>query len=510
MTYRPNFLVVVADQLRADAVGAFGNPSARTPNLDRLAATGTAFTNAYAQHPVCSPSRASFLSGWYPHTAGHRTFGTPLRPDEPNFLRTLKENGYHVAWAGDRGDTFGPGATELSVHEHGFGTRPTSGRWAGGAKAATEFPRLRSDVDPDLWDRLYYHGRVVDDSDIDFDEAAVRTAEEWLADPPDGPWVLFAPLVAPHCPFRAPEPWFSLHDRDSVGDPVSGSGPEPAYLQGIRDYYGTDRATPEAWRELRATYQGMVSRLDSHVGRLLDGVDRAGAAERTVTVFFSDHGEYLGDFGVVEKWPSALHSCITRDPVIISGGGLPAHGAVDAMVELIDVFPTVLDLAGVEPGHHHFGRSLLPVLRDPAVGHREYAFSEGGFLVEEEPKFERSGFPYDRKTALQHERPMTVGKAAAVRDERWTYVWRLYEPAELYDRSADPHEAHNLAGRPDLADVEARLSGVLLRWLVETADTLPEQANTRMPDVDLPAPGARSAKCRTPGGTSGGTSGGMA
>jgi arylsulfatase A-like enzyme len=468
-----NFLVVVADQLRADALGAFGNSTARTPRLDRLASSGAAFTNAYAQHPVCAPSRASFLSGWYPHTAGHRSFGTPLRDDEPNFLRTFRENGYHVTWVGDRGDTFGPGATELSVDEHGFSTKPLSGRWGDGL-APTE-SALPDDA------RLFYRGRVLDRDDVDFDEAAVRTAEQWLAAPPDRPWVLFAPLVAPHCPFQVPEPWFSLHDRAALPDPVSGSGPEPAYLQGIRDYYGLSGVTPEMWREVAATYHGMVSRLDHHVGRLVDA-----AGPDTVVVFFSDHGEYLGDFGVIEKWPSALHSCITRDPLIISGPGVPSAGSVDAMVELVDVFPTLLDLAGLEAGYAHFGRSLLPVLRDPAAGHREYAFSEGGFLVEEEPKFERAVFPYDRKAALQHERPEMVGKAVAVRDQRWTYVWRLYEPAELYDRAADPDEAHNLAGQHP--SVEARLSQELLRWLVATGDTLPERVLPRLPAVDLPTP----------------------
>ena len=92
----PNFLIIVADQLRADAVGAFGNQHVRTPSLDRLAADGTCFTNAYAQHPVCSPSRASFLTGWYPHTAGHRSLRSLIKAGEPNLLRILRDAGYHV------------------------------------------------------------------------------------------------------------------------------------------------------------------------------------------------------------------------------------------------------------------------------------------------------------------------------------------------------------------------------------------------------------------------------
>lgn len=168
-TARPNFLILMPDQLRADALGAFGNVHADTPHLDALAARGTRFSNAYVQHPVCSPSRASILTGWYPHTAGHRTLTHLLKDHEPNLLRILKDAGYHVTWAGMRGDTFAPGVTESSVDEYGFSTWPT--RLYGG------------DYPEGVWSRLFYRGRVPDDGGIDFDEAAVRTAEQWLREP---------------------------------------------------------------------------------------------------------------------------------------------------------------------------------------------------------------------------------------------------------------------------------------------------------------------------------------
>jgi arylsulfatase A-like enzyme len=117
---QPNFIVIIPDQLRADALGCFGNPIISTPHIDALANSGTAFVESYVQHPVCSPSRASFLTGWYPHVRGHRTLTHLLQADEPNLLRVLKEAGYHVSWAGERGDTFAPGVTELSVDEYGF------------------------------------------------------------------------------------------------------------------------------------------------------------------------------------------------------------------------------------------------------------------------------------------------------------------------------------------------------------------------------------------------------
>ncbi|MFI7148754.1 sulfatase-like hydrolase/transferase [Nonomuraea sp. NPDC050022] len=491
MARSPNVVVIVADQLRADAVGAFGAERARTPHLDALAADGMTFTNAFVQHPVCSPSRASFLTGWYPHTAGHRTLDALLRPEEPNFLRTFRDQGYRVVWAGDRGDTFAPGATELSADEHGFTRPPAGSHWGG---EPYERGRRRPEItgvgaDDPLWDRLFYGGEVLDDA-VGFDEAAVRTAESWLSDAHEQPWLLFVPLLAPHCPFEVPQPWFSLHDRAAQPAPVPPpSGNAPAYLSAIRDKHGLARATPEIWQEVAAVYHGMVSRLDDHVGRVRAAVAATGAAEDTVFAFFSDHGEYLGDFGVIEKWPSAMHACVTRDPLILSGGPVPAGRTSDALVELVDVFPSLLDLAGIRATHSHYGRSLRPLFDDPDAEHRAYAFTEGGFLAEEEPRMERGAFPYDLKGELQHENPRLAGKAFAARDRDWTYVWRLYEGPELYDRRADPDETRNLSGSPRHAAVEDRMRTAILSWLAATTDVLPPNRDPRRPAVNLPAPG---------------------
>ncbi|MBD0709451.1 MULTISPECIES: sulfatase-like hydrolase/transferase [unclassified Streptomyces] len=479
MSSRPNFVIFMPDQLRADAVGAFGNPHVSTPHIDALAAGGTRFTNAFVQHPVCSPSRASILTGWYPHTAGHRTLTHLLKEHEPNLLRILKDSGYHVAWAGYRGDTFAPGVTEASAHEYGFATPPNVFQ--------------EKDYPDGVWSRLFYRGEVSGEGRIDHDEAATRSAERWLADPPEQPWVLFVPMVAPHCPFQAEEPWFSQCDRDEMPDPTPPGDParEPRYMAAIRERYGLGEVTPEQWREVKATYYGMIARLDDQLGRVMSAVSAAGAADDTVTLFFADHGEYLGDHGLIEKWPSAMHDSITRDPLIISGAGFAGGGVCDSMVEMIDVLPTILELAGAEAPHRHFGRSLTPLLADPSAEHRRYAFTEGGFTVEEEPQLERPSFPYDRKGDLQHEDPTLVGKAVAVRDREWTYVWRLYEAPELYHRASDPGERVNLAGLGEHAEVEQRLRDALLRWMVETADVIPADPDPRLPRVDLPGTGTR-------------------
>ena len=489
---RPNVVVFIPDQLRADCVGAFGNPVVQTPNLDALAARGARFDNAYVQHPVCSPSRASFLTGWYPHVVGHRTLTHLLQPDEPNFLKTFKNNGYQVIWAGARGDTFAAGGTEASVDAYGFTDPPPA-------------PLGHATFPDDLSARLFYSGRIDDPDRVDFDEAAVRTAEEWLATGPDGPWLLFLPILAPHCPFQVAEPWFSMYDRSAVPDPVPPAGDddgrEPDFHQAIRDSYGLDRATPQTWREVVATYYGMISRMDDHLGRVMAAVQQAGAADTTITAFFADHGEYLGDYGLIEKWPSAMSGNITRDPLILAGPGIPPGTVVQDMVEIIDVFPTLLDLANVpDDTHRHYGRTLTPTLTHGAA-HREYAFTEGGFTLEEEPQLERPAFPYDLKGELQHRDPRLVGKAAAVRDQRYTYVERLYEGPELYDRISDPAERLNRAGQPQVAAVQHRLREALIRWLQETADVIPATEDPRFPTVDLPEPShpASIADMKVPG-----------
>lgn len=477
---RPNFVVIVADQLRVDCLPGF-NPASpvRTPHLERLAAGGVRFSEAFTQHSVCSPSRVSFLSGRYPHVNGHRFLQYLLDPQEPNFLRCFKDSGYHVVHAGARGDTFAAGAAELALDEHGFAD-PALNTFA-------DFIGRNHGQADDLMARAHYRGERAEGV-VDFDEATISTAEQWLKQPPDKPWVLYIPLVFPHPPFAVEQPWFSMYPRADVEAPREFTGPRAGYYAELARRHGWDQLSDEQWREIRAVYYGMISRLDSQVGRLLDGLQANGSADNTFVTFFADHGEYLGDFGLLEKWPAGVDECLVRTPLIVSGPGLAAGGHSDALVELIDVFPTLLELADAPVAHAHYGRSFTACLYDPAQQHRDEAFSEGGFRLEEADLLERGPFPYDIKSQLQHERTELVGKVVALRNREWTYIWRLYEPAELYHRPSDRHEQHNLAGRAEHAALEQQLTQRVLRWLLDTADVIETRQWERFPTVDLPRP----------------------
>jgi len=467
-------VLFMPDQLRADCVGAFGNPMASTPHIDALADRGVRFDEAYGQHTVCSQSRVSMFTGWYPHVNGHRTLTHLLQPHEPNVFRRLRESDYHVASAGARGDMMGVGVTEASSDRFGFTQKPD-------LRALRQFSTAGVGRD----DHRFYSmwGGRLEGEPFDFDEAAVSTAIDWLTDGMPEPWCLFIPLIYPHPPFAAAEPWYSQHDRDDMPSPIPPNFTgKPRFFEAIHDRYGLAAMTDADWRELIATYYGMISRVDDQLGRVMHAVDEIGAAESTVTFFFTDHGEYLGDYGLVEKWMAGLDNCLVRNPLILHD---PAgrSGVADSFVELVDLTATMLDYAEAEPTWTHFGRSLRHVLDDPSAEHRAEAFSEGGFLVEEEPLLEAGATGhYDAKQALQHEDTTLTGRAISIRTDRWTYVERLYEGPELYDRVVDPNETTNLAGSAatETAGVETDLKNRLFRWLFETSDVIPWEQDPRM------------------------------
>jgi arylsulfatase A-like enzyme len=474
MTERPNLVLFMPDQLRADALGCFGNPAASTPNYDALAARGTTFSQAYSQHSVCSPSRVSMFTGWYPHVAGHRTLTNLIKPWEPDLLQLLHDAGYFVAWAGARGDTYAPGVIDERTDFTGWLVSPE---------------HLHDAIDVSSDDRRHHAfwlgRRGGDDAVVDLDEATLRTAERLLADGLPEPFVLMVALVFPHPPFVVEEPWYSMHERTAMAPPIAASAArgKPAFQAALRDAYRLDRLDADDWAEIAATYAGMVSRVDDQLGRLVRSLDAAGVADRTAKFCFTDHGEYLGDFGLVEKWPSGLDDCLVRNPLLVSVPGGAEGATCDAVVELVDLLPTICELAATEPTHTHYGRSLVPLLTGGAAAadHRPFACSEGGFSPREHDLLEVADGIYGPKADLQHARPELVGRAYALRTPTHTYVHRVEEGDELYDRRTDPRETTNLVDDPTHATVVAELRAQLLDWLADTADAIPWTPDPRFP-----------------------------
>lgn len=488
-----NIVIFNPDQFRADALGHMGNAAAYTPVLDRFAREeGVSFRTAVCQNPVCTPSRCSFMSGWYPHVAGHRTMYHMMQPNEPVLLKTLKDNGYYVWWGGKNDLVPGQNSLEpycsyhngtngkkLSPNPHGFDS------WRGekGGKNyysfyAGEEPATEPDGDAygsDLHNVL---------SACDFLDA--RAGQEDAQ-----PFCLYLPLGAPHPPYYCERKWIDKIDRSKlpkrIPTPQEWEG-LPSILRGIWEGQNLQSLTQEDWDDIRVTYLAMCARIDHQFGLILDALKRTGVYDRTAIFFLSDHGDFTGDYGLVEKTQNTFEDCLVRVPFLVKP---PADFAVqprisEALVELIDMPATIEAITGIAPRHTHFGRSLLPVLAGETDEHRDAVFCEGGRLHGETQCMEReSTAAGDRslywprlKLQIDDTKPYHT-KAVMCRTKEYKYVRRLYERDELYDLAEDPMELHNRIDDPALAQVRAQLCDRLCTFYLETSDVVPFETDQR-------------------------------
>lgn len=479
-----NFIIFNPDELRAESIGCYGNPVARTPHLDRLAAEGTRFDQCHVQHTVCTPSRCSFMTGWYPHVRGHRTLWHMLRPDEPNLLKYLKQAGYDVYWGG-KNDLLAPESFPASVTDYRLGAR--SRRAAQGAGSGHGGPPYAQD-DPRYYSFLYQPlpGGIEALGDFRHVDGAI----ELLRSRPRRPFAIYLPLSFPHCPYHAPGPFHYLIDPASVPPLRPADLPnKPDFYHLIRQTRRLDRPDDGFFRTLHAVYLGMIAVTDTLLGLLLEALEETGHAADTAVFLFSDHGDWAGDYGLVEKWPSGLDDCLTRVPLVARVPGLARGHVVSEPVELFDIMATILELAEIPAQHTHFARSLVPQLGG-APGDRERAvFAEGGYDPHEPHAFEGrpeslAGFRdpshiYYPKGRLQQDRPESVCRCTMIRTRTHKLVRRPLGVSELYDLVADPRELRNVYGQPEYATVQHALEQRLLDWYVHTSDVVPFDENPR-------------------------------
>jgi arylsulfatase A-like enzyme len=488
MAPRPHVVVFNPDQWRGEALGHMGNPCVPTPNLDRLAERdGVSFRWAFTQNPVCTPSRCAFMTGWYPHVHGHRTMFHMLRPHEPVLLQILKEAGYFVWWGGKNDLTPAQRGYQEYCDVYYSPERKPRPMWQSDRQAEWRGPRGGDDY----WS--FYVGRIetaTGDFYYDSDWANVLGAVEQIRNAPaDRPLCIYLPLVYPHPPYGVEEPWYSMIDRAKVPPRIPAPGDwtgKPSILKGIHEGQGLQGLSEERWTDLRATYYGMCARLDHQFGLVMDALREAGIYDDTAVFFFSDHGDFTGDYGLVEKTQNTFEDVLCRVPFLIkppAGAGVEP-GVREALVELIDLPATVFDLTGIEPGYTQFGRSLMPLVRGEVEQHRDAVFCEGGRLrgerhcMELESNSDPDGLYWPRLKLQQAEGPEHT-KAAMCRARRWKYVRRLYEGDELYDLEADPEELHNQAADPACAEPLAALKERMLTWYQQTCDVVPHDPDRR-------------------------------
>lgn len=468
-----------------------GNAGAVTPNLDRIIEQdAVSFRNAFCQNPVCTPSRCSFMTGWYPHVHGHRTMFYMMQPDEPNLLKVLKTNGYFVWWGGKN---------DLVSTRYGFDDYCNVKYQIPNDPERSMVPNAHTDqswrTEPGT--AGYYsflQGRVkVPQNEpyaYDFDWAMIEGAIEQIRNlPDDQPLCIYLPLLYPHPPYGVEDPWYSLIDRNKL--PPRVQAPEnwdgkSKMLNGLYENQTVDSWAEENWTELRAIYYGMCARVDYQFSMIVEALKEAGIYDNTAIFIFSDHGDYTGDYGVVEKAQNSFEDALTRVPFVVKPpNDVPVRpGVCNALVELVDFSATVYALTGIEPGYSHFGRSLLPLLTGESPSNRDAVFCEGGRLQHESHAMESAarqheGALYWPRTQLQRSAGTEHTKATMCRTHNYKYVRRFYEEDELYDLSTDPQELHNRIDDPELTTIKHEMMERMLTFYQETCDVVSHEYDSR-------------------------------
>jgi iduronate 2-sulfatase len=447
---RPNVLLICSDDLRPE-LGCYGVAGIKTPHIDALAARSVRFNRAYAQFPLCGPSRASMLTGRYPTTTkimDNTRWVGGLFPEWKTLPRIFRDNGYETRRTGkifhgdlDDTDAWMEGGTKRKFE--GAAPSPPPPRPPGAPKAQS---RDRSNGDRAIV--LEGEGEKHNDH-----LSATRTIEFLRRAKESGrPFFIACGFGKPHNPPEAPKRFYDLYDPAKMTLPVDFApnitpppgAPLSLTMNGDLFLY-RDASETEA-REMKRGYWAAVSFVDEQVGRVMAALDASGLAQNTIVVFWGDHGYHLGEKG---KWSkhSSLFEVGTRVPLLISVPASPANGRVcERIVESIDIYPTLTELCGLATSDGLEGASLRPLLREPTTAWDRPAYS----------------FARDYTRA---KRPEEV-TGAAIRTERWRYAewYEGKEGAILYDHTNDPLELKNLAADPAYAATVKELKAKLVRF----------------------------------------------
>lgn len=411
-----NLLYIISDQHTYHLMGCYGNSVVQTPNLDRLAARGTRFNNAYTNCPICVPVRASLATGRYVHQIGYWDNGHPYDGRVPSWHHRLRDQGFLSTSIGKL-HFKGQGT------DHGFSEEVEPlhvvdgvGDLLGCIRENTPFRAKRSGIS----------GAGPGDSTyLQYDQRNADHAIQWLHNHAhdDKPWATFLSFVCPHPPYISPQDCYDLYDADSL--PLlpqwrQEDWPDHPAIDYFRRFFTFDPQFPEALiRQMNAAYYGVCTYLDRQIGRVLDTLDELGLTDITRVIYTSDHGEHLGARGIYGKF--TMYEESAGIPMLAAGPDVPVGKVVDTPVSLVDSFPTILDGVGAHLTDEDAdlpGRSLWEIA---------------------------NADDYDRTVLSEYHAVGSKHGAYMLRNRQYKYVHYVNERPQLFDLQHDPDECHDLA-----------------------------------------------------------------
>ena len=436
---KPNILFIMADQMSAKAMPMYGHPVVRTPSLDRMAAEGVVFENAYCNSPLCGPSRLSMMSGLLPHKVGGYDNASEFAASTPTLAHYLRLNGYLTCLSGKMHFA---GPDQL----HGYEERLTTDIYPADFGWTPNWAKPEAKVTFQDMQNVIEAGPCARSLQIDYDDEVEYQAQKWLFEqarkPGDQPFFLTVSFTSPHDPYVAQPEFWDLYRDDEIDLPEVGPipvGEKDPHSARIHEHYSIGKAevTDDILRRTRRGYYASISYIDRKVGNLMKTVRDAGLSEDTVVIFASDHGDMMGERGLYYK--KTFFEWSVRVPLIFWAPKMFARARVDAPVSLLDLLPTLVDLGGGDLSEilESDGHSLVPALTGSELPDRAIA---GEFLAEGvfEPTF-------------------------MLRDRRYKLLHSEIDPPLLFDLHDDPAERKNVAEAPECREVLSSLQDTASR-----------------------------------------------
>lgn len=482
---RPHILIFNPDSYRGDVQGHLGNAAAVTPNLDAmLKQGGVSYANAFAQNPVCTPSRCSFITGQYPHAQGHRSMKHMLRDHEPHLLKVLMREGYNVWWSGKN--------DMVAVKEHAdFLKHCTVRNTPGPARGSATTPPTSED-DPRY--KLFYRGVTEGQGEdwpfVDTDSRHVRDAVSYITDlDVNKPSCVLLTLGSPHPPYRVEKEFYDLIDPSKLQPRLAVPENDLPTLDALREIYDADVLSDADWLEIKRVYYAMCTKIDALFGKVVNALKNKGIYDNTLILFMSDHGDFTGDYNLPEKTHFSLQDDLIHVPLMIKPPAAVATqaGVRQSLVELVDLCPTIYNMLEIDPDYPVQGKSLVENLAGDDAPLRACVFAEIGSRKEELPFINKdvNSLPpnnfYAMQSQVSHALHRQGSYVITARSQAYKYIRRGYnDHHELYDLKNDPGELHNLIHQPAYAAVQQQMATHLLNHFMQTADVLRHDVDSRM------------------------------
>lgn len=384
MDKRSNILIIISDEHDPAVTDCYGHPIVKTPNMDKLAEEGALFTNSYCNSPICVPSRMSFITGRYCNEINIWDNGSPLKCEMPTFAHYFEASGYETVLCG-RMHIIGENRL------HGFGKRlyDDMEKWKSFGQKAVRLKDWRRGSNSHVTECGSGKGSW-QEYDENVTDLAVRYLKSRVSYPGEKPWLMVAGFMFPHFPLICPERFYNMYNPDSVLLPDSDREEledQHPVIQHLRHSFCNENIVPkDVMRKAMASYYGLISLTDDNIGRMLDIIDQSSLKDNTVVIYLSDHGEMAGQHGIWQK--QCFYESAVRVPMIIRIPGMKQNVRINVNVSLVDIMPTIMELAGIDIPAGLPGKSLMGNING-VVDNDRVVFSEyhaqgmlnAGFMV---------------------------------------------------------------------------------------------------------------------------------